>query len=132
MDYETPPNPMELLDELDDQMSQEQPEINEIEPPTPSAPAPEDEAMSPPPNDEPSQEMTLAEFQSLPPEAQAEIWPTIQATKRDTSMILQMVSPGDAKGDPLLPLLQQIVEVTIRTEQKLDKVTTNLIDAGVI
>ena len=120
MDYENEPqipHPMELLDEIE--IPDQEPTPPEIEEPMPPE-APEPSPPAPTPETPPAQEMTLAQFQSLPPEVQAQIWPTIQATKADTSQILQFVKPGDGNGDPLLPVLQQIVEICIRIEQKMD------------
>ncbi|PRY23162.1 hypothetical protein CLV78_105216 [Aliiruegeria haliotis] len=45
----------------------------------------------------------------------------IEATKRDTTEILAYVRPTEAGADPLLPLLRELIEITMRTESKLDQ-----------
>lgn len=89
----------------------------------PEPPMPEEMPSSSEPTSTSAPEMSLEEFQNLSPEEQAAIWQTIQATKADTTEILSLVQPKGQGEDPLLPLIQQMVEISIRTEEKIDSET---------
>ncbi len=56
---------------------------------------------------------TMAEFYSA-------VDTVTQETKSDTSQIIELVTPKGSSEDPLLPLIEQMVEISMRTEDKID------------
>lgn len=60
--------------------------------------------------------MSLDEFQSLPPDQQAQLWEMIQLTKNDTSQILELIQPKgeEQSDDPMLDRMTEILEVLLQ------------------
>lgn len=67
-------------------------------------------------NDQDQEPMSLDEFQSLPPEQQAQLWEMIQLTKNDTSQILELIQPKgeEQSDDPMLDRMTDILEVLLQ------------------
>ena len=85
---------------------------------------PEPEAL------EPTPAVSLEQFMDLSGTEQEAIWSdlmsTTQATKADTSQIIELVTPKGSSEDPLLPLIQEMIEISMRSEQKIDEMSSKV------
>lgn len=82
------------------------------------------EEMPPESETTPEPDLSLEQFMDLTEAERAAIWANLmsvtQETKSDTSQIIELVTPKGSSEDPLLPLIEQMVEISMRTEDKID------------